>query len=106
MRWTLATALTSSLVLTSPAMSRTCATSFEGNDQVQSSLREIYVAGMGAGEKNNYVPPKDDRLIAATKIAGGDEETTIGFDPSVSDVGGIAPVFAASPDTARSCSES
>jgi len=61
---------------------------------------------MGAGEKNNYVPPKDGRKIAATKIAGGGEEMTIGFAPSKLDVGGIPPVFSASRDSTRSCSES
>jgi len=77
-----------------------------GKDQVRFSQSEISVAGLGAGEKNNCVPLKDGRDIAAPKIAGGGADRTIGFAPSKLDVGGDCTCFLASPDTTRSCSAS
>ena len=35
--------------------------------------------GLQAGLKNNYVKPKDKRVIAATKIVGGGESTSVSF---------------------------
>lgn len=54
-------------------------------------------AGMNATEKNNYVPPNDDRVLAATKIIGGGEETTISFDPSKLEIGGDYTYFCSFP---------
>jgi azurin len=39
-------------------------------------------AGAGAGPTDHYVPPGDARVLAATSIIGGGEETTISFDAS------------------------
>lgn len=39
-------------------------------------------AGQAAGVDNNYVPPGDARVLAATMLIGGGEETSISFDPS------------------------
>jgi len=39
-------------------------------------------AGQAAGVDNNYVPPGDQRVLAATALIGGGEETSISFDPS------------------------
>ena len=36
-------------------------------------------AGMGAGLANNYQKPGDTRIVAATKIIGGGENTTVHF---------------------------
>ena len=54
-------------------------------------------AGMGAGAENNYVPPNDARVLAATKIIGGGEETTISFDPSKLEPGGDYTFFCSFP---------
>jgi azurin len=39
-------------------------------------------AGMAAGFKNGYLPKDDPRIIAASKIIGGGESTTITFKSS------------------------
>jgi azurin len=39
-------------------------------------------AAMAAGPDKDYVPPKDPRIIAATKLIGGGESTTIKFPTS------------------------
>jgi azurin len=39
-------------------------------------------AGMAAGLPNHYVPPKDARVIAHTKVIGGGESQTIKFPTS------------------------
>jgi azurin len=40
-------------------------------------MNAVSSAGMAAGLANQYVPPKDKRVIASTKIIGGGESTTI-----------------------------
>ena len=62
-----------------------------------SNYMPVATAGMSAGLDNNYVPPKDDRVLAATKIIGGGEETTISFDPSSLEVGGDYTYFCSFP---------
>lgn len=49
----------------------------------------VAIDGMAAGLEGNYVPADDARVIAATKIIGGGESTSVTFsiadlDPSVS----------------------
>jgi azurin len=39
-------------------------------------------AGIGAGIKNNHVPPDDKRVLAHTKVIGGGESTTVKFPTS------------------------
>jgi azurin len=36
-------------------------------------------AGIKAGIKNNHVPPGDKRVLAATKVVGGGQKTTVSF---------------------------
>jgi azurin len=57
----------------------------------------VAMAGMAAGVDNNYVPPDDQRVIAATKLIGGGEETTISFDPSELTAGGAYTFFCSFP---------
>jgi azurin len=45
-------------------------------------------AGMSAGLANNYLTPNDSRVIAATKIIGGGQSTTITFPTSKLTKGG------------------
>ena len=45
-------------------------------------------AGWGAGLDNQYLPPSDARIIAATDIIGGGESTSVTFDVSKLTVGG------------------
>jgi azurin len=45
-------------------------------------------AGMGAGLANNYVAPADKRVIAATKVVGGGESTSVTFSASALKKGG------------------
>ena len=54
-------------------------------------------AGANAGLDNNYVPPNDARVLVATALIGGGEETTISFDPSVLEVGGDYTFFCSFP---------
>ena len=48
----------------------------------------VAVAGQAIGAEYDYVPPNDDRVLAATKIIGGGEETSITFDVSALEPGG------------------
>lgn len=53
-----------------------------GHDWVlarSSDVNALANAGISAGFDHGYVPPDDPRVIAATKIIGGGEETTITF---------------------------
>jgi len=54
-------------------------------------------AGQNAGLDQNYVPPNDARVLAATSIIGGGEETTISFDPSMLEPGGDYTYFCSFP---------
>jgi azurin len=53
-------------------------------------------AGQGAGPPD-YLPAGDGRVIAATDIIGGGEETTITFDASVLEAGGDYTFFCSFP---------
>ena len=54
-------------------------------------------AGQGAGPANNYVPPDDARVLAASKVIGGGEETTISFETSKLQAGGDYTYFCSFP---------
>lgn len=45
-------------------------------------VNAVGMAGMSAGIDNNHVPPNDTRVLAATKLIGGGEETSVEFDLS------------------------
>jgi azurin len=58
---------------------------------------DVATAGSRAGKANDFVPPGDDRVLAATKIIGGGEETSISFDPSTLESGGDYTFFCSFP---------
>ena len=47
-----------------------------------SDVSSVSNAGMGAGLANNYQKPGDKRILAATRIIGGGEKTTVTFSMS------------------------
>src|SRR6202035_2403466 len=47
-----------------------------------SDMAALTNAGAAAGLTNNFQPPSDTRIVAATKIVGGVESTTIKFSTS------------------------
>jgi azurin len=49
--------------------------------------QSVAITGAAAGAPE-YLPKDDARILAATKMLGGGEETTISFDPSKLEVGG------------------
>lgn len=53
--------------------------------------------GQRSGADNNFVKPGDERVLAATKVIGGGEETTISFDPSILKPGGEYTFFCSFP---------
>jgi azurin len=56
-----------------------------GHDWVlarESDMPGIVNAGMAAGFKHGYLPENDKRIIAATKVVGGGETTTVTFNTS------------------------
>ncbi len=58
------------------------AASTMGHDWVltkDSDVSAVVDAGQDAGRRNGYVPQHDKRVIAATKIVGGGESTTVKF---------------------------
>lgn len=56
------------------------------------------VAKAGATQKdNNYVPPGDARVLAATKVVGGGETTTVTFPVSKLEKGGDYTFFCSFP---------
>jgi len=57
----------------------------------------VAMAGQNAGMDNNYVPPADQRVLAATAVIGGGEETTVTFDASVLEPGGDYTFFCSFP---------
>ena len=44
-----------------------------------SNFMPVATAAAGAGLENNYVPVEDDRVLSATSIIGGGEETSVTF---------------------------
>ena len=57
----------------------------------------VAAAGQAAGMDNNYVPAGDARVIAATAIIGGGEETSVTFDASALEPGGDYTYFCSVP---------
>ncbi len=53
--------------------------------------------GQRSGFENHFVKPGDERVLAATEIIGGGEETTISFDPSILEPGGDYTFFCSFP---------
>ncbi len=53
-----------------------------------SDVQAVTSAGIAAGLKNNHVPPGDKRVIAATKVVGGGQSTTITFSTAGMTKGG------------------
>lgn len=60
-------------------------------------FQEVAIAGGAAGPANNYVPPGDARVLVASKVIGGGEETTISFDASKLEAGGDYTYFCSFP---------
>lgn len=61
-----------------------------GHDWVLTKTADVAAvanAGMGAGLANNYQKPGDARIIAATKIVGGGENSTIRFSTAQLEAG-------------------
>src|SRR3954468_15199307 len=61
-----------------------------GHDWVlarNSDVSALARAGVAAGFEHGYLPPDDRRVIAATKVIGGGEETTITFSTADLDPG-------------------
>ena len=54
-------------------------------------------AGIGAGIKNNHVPPNDKRVIAATALVGGGQSTSVRFPISAVVKGGDYMFFCSFP---------
>ena len=57
----------------------------------------VAMAGQSAGMDNDYVPAGDARVIAATAIIGGGEETSVTFDASALEPGGDYTYFCSFP---------
>lgn len=53
----------------------------------QDAVDSVAMAGMSAGLEGNYVPPADDRVVAATKIIGGGESDSVTFSLAALDAG-------------------
>lgn len=71
-----------------------------GHDWVlarESDMSAIVNAGLAAGFKHGYLPENDKRVIAATKIVGGGEVTTVTFSTSVLQEGIRYAFFCTSP---------
>ena len=54
-------------------------------------------AGIGAGVKNNHVPPGDKRVIAAIKLVGGGQSATVTFPGTAVAKGGDYTFFCSFP---------
>jgi azurin len=71
-----------------------------GHDWVlarESDMSAIVNAGMAAGFKHGYLPENDKRIIAATKVVGGGETTTVTFNTSLLQEGTRYVFFCTSP---------
>jgi azurin len=71
-----------------------------GHNWVLTKTKDYQSVGQVAqslGPDNDYVPPKDPRVLAHTRIVGGGEETTISFDPSELAPGGDYTYFCTFP---------
>jgi azurin len=71
-----------------------------GHDWVlakSSDMSAIVSAGMAAGLARGYVPDGDTRIIAATKIVGGGESTTVKFSTGALNEGESYSFFCSAP---------
>jgi azurin len=71
-----------------------------GHDWVLARTADVSAlanAGIAAGFANGYLPVGDKRIIAATKIVGGGESTTITFSTSLLMAGGDYSFFCSYP---------
>jgi azurin len=71
-----------------------------GHDWVlarESDMSAIVNAGMAAGFKHGYLPESDRRIIAATRIVGGGETTTVKFSTTLLQEGMRYAFFCTSP---------
>jgi azurin len=62
-----------------------------------SDYQAVATAGQAAGAANNYVPAGDARVIAATSVVGGGQETSVTFDTSKLMPGGDYTYFCSFP---------
>ena len=62
-----------------------------------SDVSALAAAGLGAGFEHGYMPAGDPRVIAATKVIGGGESTTITIDMSKLAPGGDYTFFCSYP---------
>ncbi len=62
-----------------------------------SDVDAIAMAGIKAGEGKNYLMPGDKRIIAATKLIGGGESTSVTFDTKALKVNGDYEYFCSFP---------
>ena len=60
-------------------------------------MQGVLNAGLSAGVANSYVPPKDPRVIAATRIVGGGQSTSVTFATRVLKKGGDYSYFCSFP---------
>ena len=71
-----------------------------GHDWVLARTSDVTAlagAGMGAGFEHGYLPAGDQRVIAATKVIGGGESTTITIDMAKLPPGGDYTFFCSYP---------
>lgn len=61
------------------------------------AFQAVANAGVSAGPANNYVPKGDARVLAATKLVGGGESTSIKFPTSKLKKGGDYTFFCSFP---------
>ena len=62
-----------------------------------SDFMPVAQEGGAAGAENAYVPVDDDRVLAASAVIGGGEETAVTFSSSVLEVGGDYTFFCSFP---------
>jgi len=62
-----------------------------------SDFQAIANAGMSAGLEQNYLPPGDERIIAATEVIGGGESTSVEFSIADLDPDGSYTFFCSFP---------
>ena len=62
-----------------------------------SDVAAIASAGIGAGFSNNYHPVGDQRIVAATRIVGGGESTTVKFSSTALQSGADYTFFCSAP---------
>jgi azurin len=71
-----------------------------GHDWVlakESDVSGLVNAGLAAGAARGYLPEKDARIIAATKVVGGGESTTVKFSTTALAPGARYAFFCTSP---------